>query len=117
MTVLKKILSRNHSGMCNWLLQRATALVMALYSLCMAASLASHRPGSFQAWREMFSPLWVRLATLLFCASLMLHAWLGIRDILMDYVPTHRVKKMLQMLVDAALLGYSAWAAIILWRI
>jgi succinate dehydrogenase / fumarate reductase membrane anchor subunit len=115
--VLNKIFSKGYAGLRNWLLQRATAVVMALYSLLMVALLATQRPGNYQAWREMFSPAWVRLATLLFCLSLFVHAWLGVRDVLRDYVPSLRARMVLQVLVDTALLVYSAWSVTILWGV
>jgi len=115
--MLRKIFRKAYAGLRNWLLQRLTALVMAVYSVVMAVLLVVQQPAGYQAWKAMFAPAWLRLATLLFCLSLMLHAWLGVRDILKDYVPWLRARMLLQRLFAAALLGYAVWSAMILWRI
>jgi succinate dehydrogenase / fumarate reductase membrane anchor subunit len=115
--VVKKILSPSHAGLRNWLLQRVTALVMALYLLVAAASLAVQQPVSYQAWRALFALTWVRLATLLFMASLLLHAWLGVRDILNDYVSSLSARMALQRLAGTVLLLEVAWTACIVWGI
>jgi succinate dehydrogenase / fumarate reductase, membrane anchor subunit len=115
--VLKKIFRNGYAGLRNWLLQRLTALVMALYSLTMAVLVAMQRPDDYPSWRAMFSPPWIRVATLMFCLCLLLHAWLGVRDILKDYVTSLMIRMSLQRLFAAAIVVYGFWAATILWSI
>ena len=57
----------------------------------------------------------VRLFTMLFFAALLYHAWVGMRDILMDYVKATGIRLALQMAVGLALILYLTWAASILW--
>lgn len=114
---MRKILSASHVGLRNWLLQRITALVMALYMGVFAVLLVALQPADYLVWRGLFVPLWVRLFTLLFFLSLMVHAWLGMCDIFNDYVPSLRVEKVLQGLVAMVLLGCAGWSASILWSI
>jgi succinate dehydrogenase / fumarate reductase membrane anchor subunit len=94
-----------------WLLQRASAVAMALYLFAAGTMLAFGVP-----WRTMFAPDAMRIATLLFFAALALHAWIGMRDILMDYVKPLALRLALYLAVQIALAGYTAWAARILWR-
>ena len=65
----------------------------------------------------MFAPQWMRLATLLFFLSLFWHAWIGMRDILMDYVSSTAARLGLQVVVILLLVAYAAWAVQILWSI
>jgi succinate dehydrogenase / fumarate reductase membrane anchor subunit len=113
--VLNKIFLKANIGLRNWLFQRLTAMVMALYSIVITVLLAVNQPGDYLTWKAMFSPAWIRWATLLFFWSLVMHAWLGVRDILKDYVSSMRVRMFLQSLFAAALLVYAIWAATILW--
>jgi succinate dehydrogenase / fumarate reductase membrane anchor subunit len=55
--------------------------------------------------------------TFLFFVSLFYHAWIGIRDIWMDYVKPTGLRLTLHVVTLTALVGYAAWAAAILWRL
>ena len=57
----------------------------------------------------------MRLATLLFFVALLYHAWVGLRDILMDYLHATSIRLGAQVLVALALAFYLVWAAAILW--
>jgi len=75
----------------------------------------AHSPQSYAAWRAMFAPQWVRVLTMLFFLSLLLHAWVGVRDIYMDYIKSAGLRLVLQGLTIVALTGYAIWSASILW--
>ncbi|MCE9633825.1 MAG: succinate dehydrogenase, hydrophobic membrane anchor protein [Methylophilales bacterium] len=115
--MLNHIFSSGYSGLRGWLLQRATALIMALYSLLLLSLVLMHPPVNAETWQALFAPLWMRLATMLFLFSLYLHAWLGVRDILKDYVQAPKIRAALQATVLLALIAYSLWTVNILWGI
>ena len=104
-----------HYGLGDWLLQRLTAVVMAAYTIVLAACLLMRAPHSYGEWKAMFSGGALRAATLLFFAALLYHAWVGMRDILMDYVHATGMRLALQSAVGLALLFYLVWSASILW--
>lgn len=115
--MLKKVFNKTNPGLRNWLLQRLTAVAMATYSVLLLSLLTTQQPTQFEAWKALFSPVWMRVATLLFLLSLLVHAWMGVPDIFRDYVPSTTLRKLLHWLVLGALFGYAAWAASILWSI
>jgi succinate dehydrogenase / fumarate reductase membrane anchor subunit len=104
-----------HYGLGDWLLQRVTAVVMALYTVGMVVCLLWHAPASQPELRALFERSAVRLPTMLFFASLLYHAWVGMRDILMDYVKPTALRLVLEAGVALALLSYLFWSASILW--
>jgi succinate dehydrogenase / fumarate reductase, membrane anchor subunit len=104
-----------HYGLGDWLLQRLTAVVMVLYTLGFAACLLIHRPGTYADWKAIFSGTFVKVATMFFFVALLYHAWVGMRDILMDYIRATGLRLTLQSLVALSLLLYAIWAAAILW--
>jgi len=57
------------------------------------------------------------LLTMLFFISLVMHAWLGVRDVFKDYVFNLSLRAVLQVLVDVLLIIYLCWAGVILWSI
>lgn len=104
-----------HYGIKDWLIQRITALVMALYTLFMLAYLVLLPKLDFAAWHGLFASLPIRLFSLLFLLSLFLHAWVGMRDIFMDYVHAPVIRLSLHVVVILALVAYTAWSVQILW--
>ena len=104
-----------HYGLGDWLLQRLTAVVMVLYTLGFAACLVWHKPAVYADWKALFSGTFVRVTTMLFFAALLYHAWVGMRDILMDYIRATGLRLTFQFAVVLALLVYLIWAAAILW--
>ncbi|MCX7136502.1 MAG: succinate dehydrogenase, hydrophobic membrane anchor protein [Proteobacteria bacterium] len=106
-----------HYGLRDWLAQRITAIVMALYTLLFVGLLLAAPKIDDDAWRQMFSPGWMKLATLLFLLSLYLHAWIGVRNIFMDYIKHSGVRLALYVLVIAALIACAGWSVQILWSI
>ena len=104
-----------HYGLGDWLLQRLTAVVMAIYTVAALAAIVWCAPASHADWRAMFSGAFFRPFTMLFLVALLYHAWVGMRDILMDYVHPTGIRLALQSAVAVVLLLYLIWSASILW--
>jgi succinate dehydrogenase / fumarate reductase membrane anchor subunit len=104
-----------HHGLGDWLLQRLTAVVMALYTIAMFACILGEAPHTHDQWKALFSGGFTRLATMLFVVALLYHAWVGMRDILMDYLKPMGVRLTAQAAVGVVLVFYLVWAASILW--
>jgi succinate dehydrogenase / fumarate reductase membrane anchor subunit len=114
--VVERIVTGAHYGLRDWLAQRVTAVIMAVYTVILLAVLVGGVPITYPVWKDLFAQGWMRVATLLFAASLAWHAWVGVRDILMDYVKPAGVRLSLQVLVLLTIAAYLAWTIQILWR-
>ncbi|HLX81463.1 MAG TPA: succinate dehydrogenase, hydrophobic membrane anchor protein [Burkholderiales bacterium] len=110
-----RIVTGAHYGLRDWLAQRITAAIMAVYTVIVVTVLLSGHPITYGVWRDLFSHGWMRVATLLFAASLAWHAWVGIRDVLMDYIQPTGLRLALEVLVLLTIAGYVGWAIQILW--
>ena len=106
-----------HYGLRDWLAQRVTAIVLAIYTLLFLSALIAAPTIDFSSWRRLFAPQWMKLATLLCLLSLYFHAWVGMRNIFMDYIKHGGVRLALYALVIAALIAYAGWSVQILWSI
>mgnify|MGYP001597982465 FL=1 len=115
--MINRIVVGAHYGLKDWIAQRATAVIMAVYSVLIVAVLLIVRPGTFEAWYGIFANGVIKFLTFLFFVSLFYHAWIGVRDIWMDYVKPVGLRLTLHVLTITALVGYTAWAAAILWRL
>ena len=105
-----------HYGLMDWLVQRVTAVAMAAYAALMAAALPGAAPG-FEGWRALMGGGFVRFATFLFVVSLCWHAWIGVRNIWMDYVKPAGLRLALHVLTALVLLGNAGWAIRVLWSL
>ena len=114
--MLIQLLSNKYPGMRLWLTQRLTALVMAIYVVVLVSVLAFKQPSNYQLWLSFMQPVWMRLATLIFFISLFVHAWLGVQDVLKDYVFNLALRRALHHLVNFSLWLYFAWACVILLK-
>jgi succinate dehydrogenase / fumarate reductase membrane anchor subunit len=104
-------------GLRDWLAQRITAAIMAVYTLIVLVSVSRWgEPLGYAVWRELFAQGWMRVATLVFAASLAWHLWVGVRDILMDYVKPDGLRLALHALVLLLIAFYLGWTVEILWR-
>jgi succinate dehydrogenase / fumarate reductase, membrane anchor subunit len=113
--VVKRLAVGAHYGLRDWLAQRVSAVIMAAYSL-IAACAFLREPLTYGVLRELFASGWMRVATLLFAVSLAWHAWVGVRDILMDYVKPDGLRLALQVLTLLVIAAYLGWTVQILWR-
>ena len=105
-----------HYGLRDWLAQRVTAVIMAVYSIIAVAIFILNKNITYAVWRDLFSHGWMRVATLLFMASLAWHAWVGVRDILMDYVKPAGLRLTLEVGTLLVIACYMGWTIQILWR-
>ena len=115
--MVRQIVVGAHYGLRDFLAQRVTAVVMAVYVLLFAALLVVHLPANHEQWRALFAPQWMRLATLLFFLSLFWNAWIGMRDIFMDYVKPTGLRLACHVAAILLLVAYAAWSVQILWSL
>lgn len=113
--MLERIVTGAHYGLRDWLIQRVTAVVMAVYALCMTAYVIWVQKLDYDTWTALFSSNVLRSFTLLFLLALFYHAWIGVRDIVMDYVKPAGVRLLIHVLVILVLLLYVIWSVQILW--
>jgi succinate dehydrogenase / fumarate reductase membrane anchor subunit len=104
-----------HYGLRDWIAQRVTAVIMVVYTTLILSVVASLPQMDYWQWKVLWQTPLVRSATVLFIASLLLHAWIGVRNIFMDYIKDAALRLTLYVLVIGALLWYAVWSVQILW--
>lgn len=104
-----------HYGVGGWLAQRATAVVMAAYTVIAIPYLLLSGHEGYAGWKALFAGGFFRLATMLFFASLLYHAWIGVRDILIDYVHPYGWRLACSAAAAFILVLYLIWTVSILW--
>jgi len=119
----KRLVVGAHYGLKDWIAQRVTAIILLVYSLILFVGLLiSPAPMQYADWVGLFNwtlfgfPLGKSL-TLVAFLSIAYHAWIGVRDIWMDYVKPAGIRLTLQVLTILWLLISVVYAAQILWGI
>lgn len=104
-----------HYGLMDWLIQRVTAIVMTLYALLIAAIALYHGGLDHALWRALFGHGAFKIVSFLFMAALLYHAWVGAREIYMDYLKPVALRLTVQAATIALLVAYLGWTIQILW--
>lgn len=112
-----KAATGSHTGTGTWLVQRASAVALALIVPGLMLHLALSAPADFAQWQAWFAPLWLRLLMLLAATALALHAWVGMRDICMDYVRPTGLRLAVYLAVIAVLATSLFWLVAVLWEV
>ncbi len=113
----KRLVVGAHYGLRDWLAQRVTAVLMALFTLVLLAQVLMPGALGYDRWAAIFSQQWMKLLTFVTIISLAYHAWVGMRDIWMDYIKPVGVRLALQVATIVWLLGCTGWAIQVLWRL
>jgi succinate dehydrogenase / fumarate reductase membrane anchor subunit len=113
----KRVVSGAHYGLRDWLVQRATAALMALFTLVLVMQVLFGGPLGYDRWAGIFAAQWMKVFTFTVIVALAWHAWVGTRDILMDYVKSVVLRLVLQVAAIVWLVGCAGWAVQVLWRL
>jgi succinate dehydrogenase / fumarate reductase, membrane anchor subunit len=112
---MKSATSFGKPGLQDWILQRVSAVVLALYCFFLLAYLLKHDPLHYQAWHTLFRHEWMRIFSLAALLSLLLHAWIGLWTMTTDYLKTRWLRCFAQISILATLLSHFLWGIAILW--
>ncbi|ABE45506.1 MULTISPECIES: succinate dehydrogenase, hydrophobic membrane anchor protein [unclassified Polaromonas] len=114
----KRIVVGAHYGLRDWLAQRVTAALMALFTLLVLAQiLFSKGPIGYDKWAGIFSSQWMKVLTFTIIIALLWHVWVGMRDIWMDYIKPVGLRLGLQVFTMVWLVACAGWGIQVLWRL
>ena len=114
----KRVVTGAHYGMRDWLAQRVTAALMALFTLVVLAQVVfTSGPLGYEGWAGIFAAQWMKVLTFAVIVALLYHVWVGMRDIWMDYIKPVGVRLVLHVFTLVWLVGCAGWAFSVLWRL
>jgi succinate dehydrogenase / fumarate reductase, membrane anchor subunit len=96
-------------GLRAWLLQRMSALVMLVLLLCALLVVSADPPHTHHQWQVLIHRPAIAAAAGLFFAALLLHSWIGVRDVVLDYVHPLVLRVSLLVALAAVLLVQALW--------
>ena len=113
----KRLVVGAHYGLKEWIIQRITAVVMVVFTIVLLVDYCITGSATYEGWASLFGNQFMKLLTLLALFSLFYHAWIGVRDIWMDYIKPVSIRLTLQVLTVLYLVACAAYAVQILWKV
>lgn len=120
--MVTQVTNFGRSGLSDWLIQRASAVVLAAYTVFIVAYLLLNPELTYEQWRGLFGELWMRIFTLLTLVSVVAHAWIGLWTVLTDYLTERMMgawatllRLSAQTLLALAVATYLVWGVEIIW--
>ena len=110
-------MSIHAQGMRAWLLQRLSGAYIGLYLVIALFIIGTGPRLDYVRWHELLSQPVVSIATLLFFLFLLIHAWVGIRDVLLDYIQLQALRFSILMVLALGLLTMGIWVSMILFSV
>lgn len=110
-----RLTSSTHTGLSEWLLQRTSAIYLGLFIIYVAIRLIFWPINDFEGWRSWFDSPMVRISWLLAFASLLVHAWIGIRSVFLDYLKPFQLRFIISMVFATGLIACGLWVIDILY--
>lgn len=115
--MVKSLLSVSQRGLRDWIIQRVSAIVMAIISVVFAVYLVTRTDFSYAEWHTLFTFTSVKIITLFFLLALCFHAWIGMWTVMTDYVKPFVLRAVMHLLVLSTLMACFIWGVMILWSV
>jgi succinate dehydrogenase / fumarate reductase membrane anchor subunit len=114
----RRLVSGAHYGLRDWLAQRVTGALFALFTLIVLVQvLLTSGPLGYEGWAAIFTPQWMKALTFACFLAIAYHIWVGMRDIWMDYVRPAGIRLALHIFTIVWLVACLGWAVQVLWRL
>ena len=116
--MVKRILTGASYGLGSWLWQRITAVLMLIGSIVFfgfVAYLALNVNSHMSSWQTAFNCVFVKTVVQIFFVAVLIHAWVGIRDLWMDYIQSTSVRLTLHTLTILWLTGSFIYSIKVIW--
>ncbi|MCJ2375701.1 succinate dehydrogenase, hydrophobic membrane anchor protein [Vibrio sp. ZSDZ34] len=113
--MVKHVSSVGRNGVHDFLLIRATAILMTLYTIYIVSFCAFSGDISYISWSQFFGGTFTKVFTMLALVSVLIHAWIGLWQVLTDYIKCSKLRGALLLVVISILLSYFFSGFFILW--
>jgi succinate dehydrogenase / fumarate reductase membrane anchor subunit len=102
------------TGLRAWTLQRVTALLVLGLLLWLVGAMLISPPVDYEQWRAMVARPAASAAFAILFAAVLLHAWVGVRDIVLDYVHAPPARALVLAVTAGTLSAIGVWLALAL---
>lgn len=104
-------------GIRSWLIQRISAIFIALYLIYLFISVSNFEQISYSSWHAWVALTVNKILMVLFFLSLLLHAWVGIRDVVLDYMHGFTMRFIALTAIIGSMLAMAIWLLLIIIKV
>jgi len=115
--MVKNISSVGRNGVHDFLLVRATTIIMTLFTLYLVGFIACTDNIDYQIWSSFFGNTFTKVFTMFTLVCILIHGWIGLWQVLTDYIKCTKLRAGLQCIVIAVLFCYFFSGLFVLWGI
>ena len=112
--MVNSVTNLGRSGVFDWLIQRVTAYVLALYTIFLLGYMLT-TDVNYDTWNALFDQTLFRIFTLMALLSIGAHAWVGLWTVTTDYIKAMGPKFIVQAACGLTMFVYVVWGIQILW--
>jgi len=105
------------TGLKTWIIQRVSAVILAVYLVFIFGIIFIYSPLQYVSWKALFQYNSVKIFTALALLSLIAHAWIGLWTVTTDYLKPLALRFLTQLCILFALFSYVFWGFCIIWSI
>lgn len=113
--MVTNVTSFTGNGLKDWLIQRITAVYLAIYALFLVGFIISHPQLNYNQWVALFNYPIMKLTSVLALLAILMHAWIGLWTVSTDYINPTGLRVIFQMAIVGVLLLLLLWGIMILW--
>jgi succinate dehydrogenase / fumarate reductase membrane anchor subunit len=113
--MVSNVSALGRNGVHDWLLLRASAIVITLYVVYILGFVIIAQDITYEVWRGFFASSITKVFTLLTLLSILVHAWIGMWQVLTDYIKPLAIRLVLQLAIVVTLLVYLLYGTIVVW--
>lgn len=121
--MVASVTSLGRNGLYDWMIQRLSAVILALYTLFLLGFLIASPDLQFAQWQGLFAQTWMKVFSLAALISMCAHAWVGMWTISTDYSQkiskehSAAVRFAFQLVCASSLFVYLVWGIDVLWSV
>ncbi|MGP1930606.1 MAG: succinate dehydrogenase, hydrophobic membrane anchor protein [Arsenophonus sp. ET-YP4-MAG3] len=102
------------TGTQDWLLLRASAIVIIFYIFYIISFIVT-TDLNYTIWSTFFSFKITKIFTILALISILIHTWIGLWQVLTDYIKFIALRLLLQLFFIVILMFYLIYGTIVMW--
>lgn len=113
--MVSKTTNFGRNGVFDWVIQRVTAVVLALYTLFLTGFVLFSPDLDYQSWAALFDASWMKVFSVMAIVALAAHAWIGLWVVATDYLHSAATYYTFQIICGVITFVYVVWGIQILW--
>ncbi len=115
--MVKNIASLGRNGVHDFLLIRASAVILTFYTIYLIGFFVLAPELNYATWVNFWSQMSTKILTMLGLGAVLIHAWIGLWQVVTDYIKSSLVRGLVLLAVISILFMYFFSGLFVLWGV